>query len=301
MKISKLIKSVALLTILLLLQSCQGYSDGRMLKKFVSRFNAAEYASAASYVYPSDRMNVAFFAKEVITLAPNTFIEIEDYETVESGEERYIKASIKWENTTPALMAYFNSIGLPVDKDGRQTIALRVRDTNDGETIAFPWGIPNVLPENLWIASAEKKEGKKEETTIKLYADSSAKSEVLEQTTKSLIVGQENGTGWRPAYQVTKDGCLITSYISPNTSISLDRTAYFHLGIFDSLGVILALVILIVIVVPFLLLHGVIEAIFTSSMYGPIIVVGLILVLLYVVYQLLEQILFGLFIINLPY
>lgn len=114
-------------------------------------------------------------------------------------------------------------------------------------------------------------------------------------------MGQENETGWRPAYQVTKDGCLITSYISPNTSISLDRTAYFHLGIFDSLGVILALVILIVIVVPFLLLHGVIEAIFTSSMYGPIIVVVLILGLLYVVYQLLEQILFGLFIINLPY
>ncbi|MDE5689716.1 MAG: hypothetical protein K2I38_03355, partial [Duncaniella sp.] len=100
---------------------------------------------------------------------------------------------------------------------------------------------------------------------------------------------------------VTKDGELITYYIPKDSSINLDRTAFFHLGIFDSIGVIIAVIILIVIVAPFFLLRGVIESIFSNSMYGPFIVVGLILGALYVIYQLLEQILFEMFIINLPY
>ena len=286
--------------IMIVLQSCQSYSDGRMLKKFISRFNAEEYASAATYVYPGDRMNVAFFANEVKTLAPHTFIKLEDYDTEGSGENRYIKATLKWENTTPALKSYFNNIGLPLDADDKQTVNLKIRDTNDGETITFPWGIPNILPENLWIAN-KTGNSDSENTPIQLYTAPSAKANEADKTDKDLIVGQEDDAGWRPAYQVTKDGELITYYIPKDSSINLDRTAFFHLGIFDSIGVIIAVIILIVIVAPFFLLRGVIESIFSNSMYGPFIVVGLILGALYVIYQLLEQILFEMFIINLPY
>lgn len=300
MKTKTLFPYILIMSITLLLQSCQSYSDGRMLKKFISRFNAEEYASAATYVYPGDRMNVAFFANEVKTLAPHTFIKLEDYDTEGSGENRYIKATLKWENTTPALLSYFSNIGHPLDANGIQTINLKIRDTNDGETITFPWGIPNVLPENLWIAN--KKGGDKSKNLpIQLYSSPSSKSNAVDKTDEDLIVGQEDDAGWRPAYQVTKDGELVTYYIPKDSTIDLDRTAFFHLGIFDSVGVIVALIILIVIVAPFFLLKGVIEALFTNSMYGPIIVVALILGAIYVIYQLLEQILFELFIINLPY
>ena len=300
MKVKKVLMHCFALGIILLLQSCQSYSDGRMLKKFISRFNAGEYASAASYVYPGDRMNVAFFANEVKTLAPHTFIKLEDYKTEKSGDSRYIKATLKWENTTPALLNYFKNINYPLGTDGKQTVNLKIRDTNDGETITFPWGIPNVLPENLWIANRES-DGDSDKLPIKLYSAPSSKANTLAETDKDIIVGQEDDAGWRPAYKVTKEGEFITYYIPKDATISFDRTAFFHLGIFDSIGVIMALIIIIVIVVPFLLLRGVIESIFTGSMYGPIIVVALVLLALFVIYQLLEQILFELFIINLPY
>lgn len=297
--LNKKIGASFLFILMLVLQSCQSYSDGRMLKKFVSRFNAEEYPSAASYVYPGDRMNVAFFAKEVKELAPHTFIKLEDYDSEGSGDNRYIRATFKWENTTPALLNYFKSIGHSLDKEGRETVNLKIRDTNDGKTIMFPWGIPSVLPENLWIAT--KKDGDSQKAPIQLYSEPSSKAKVVGNTTEDLIVGDENGTGWRPAYKVTKNGNITTYYIDKQSGLDLDRTAYFHLGIFDSVGVIVALVILIVIVAPFFLLRGVFESIFSSSIYGPFIVVALILLALYVVYQLLEQILFELFIINLPY
>lgn len=300
MKKNNILTYLLFLGIMIVLQSCQSYSDGRLLKKFVSRFNAEEYASAATYVYPGDRMNVAFFANEVKTLAPHTFLKLEDYDTEGSGENRYIKATFKWENTTPALKSYFNNIGLPLDANDMQTVNLKIRATNDGETMTFPWGIPNILPENLWIANKGGRSSSKNEP-IKLYTAPSAKANEAGKTYKDLIVGQEDNAGWRPAYQVTKDGEIITYYIPKDSSIKLDRTAFFHLGIFDSVGVIVAIIILIVIVAPFFLLRGVIESIFSSSIYGPFIVVGLILAAIYVIYQLLEQILFEMFIINLPY
>lgn len=284
-----------------LCQSCQGYSDGRMLKKFISRFNAEEYPSAAAYVYPGDRMNVAFFAKEVKKLAPHAFIKLKDFETEKIGENRYIKADLKWENTTPALMSYFKNIGHPLNSDGTQTINLDVRDTNDGETLSFPWGVPNVLSDNLWIASIETKDDKPAEK-IKIHLEPNIKSKEVGIMDHSLIVEQENENGWIPVYQVDRNGMLQKGYIHKNASVSLDRTAYFSLGIFDSMSLIVALAIIIVIIFPLYYLGSFMSSLFTNlPIVGPIVCIVLILAVLYVVYQLLEKILFELFIINLPY
>lgn len=277
-----------------LLTSCQGYSDGRMLKKFVSRFNAEEYSCASSYIYPGDRMNVAFFAKEVKTLAPSAFIKIQDYKTEGKGDDRYIIANLKWENATPALRDYFNAIGSPIDSNDCQTIKLKIRDTNDGETLSFVWGIPGVLSDNLWIASVEEKDGKPTKE-VGIYSQPSMKSNKIGEVDHDLIVGQEDDNGWMPVYQVTKDGEVTTSYIQKK-DVELDRTAYFTLGIFDSMSVIVALIIVIVIIVPLFMFHSVIESIFTLPTYGPVICIALILGLIYVIYQLIEKILFELFI-----
>jgi len=65
--------------------------------------------------------------------------------------------------------------------------------------------------------------------------------------------------------------------------------------------VIIALVILIAILVPIFLLRGVIGAIFGFGMPGVLLGIALIFLLIYTIYQLLENILFELFLINLPY
>lgn len=281
------------------LTSCQSYSDGRMLKKFISRFNANEYSCAAAYVYPGDQMNLAFFAKEAKTLAPSSFIKLLDYKTEGKGDDRYIAATLKWHNTTPALRKYFNSIGAPLDSKDCQKVKLKVRDTNDGETLSFIWGVPGVLSDNLWIASVEEKDGKPVKS-VGIYSEPSSKSKKIMEMDHDLIVGQEDDNGWMPAYQVTKDGDITTTYIKKD-DVNLDRTAYFTLGIFDSMSVIVALVVIIIIIVPLFMFHSAIESLFTLPIYGPIICIVLLLGLIYIIYQLLEKILFELFIINLPY
>lgn len=283
------------------MQACQSYSDGRMLKKFISRFNAEEYPSAAAYIYPGDRMNVAFFAKEVKKNAPNTFIKLEDFESEQIGEDRFIKATLKWENTTPALLNYFNSVGYPLDKDGRQQVRLKVRDTNDGETMSFVWGIPDVLSDNLWIASVDKKDGKPVKE-VPLYDSPSAKAKKISNMEHDLIIAQEGEGEWMTAYEVDNDGNVEKSFLRKTNDVSLDRTAYFSMGIFDSMGLILALVIIIVIIVPIYYLGSISSSIFASlPVAGPVVCIVLFLGILYVIYQLLEKILFELFIINLPY
>lgn len=281
--------------------SCQS-SDGRMLKKFVSRFNAEEYSCAATYIYPGDQMNLAFFAKEVKTLAPHSFIKIKDYKTEEEGGNRYILADLKWENATPALRNYFNSIGTPIDSEDCQTVKLKVRETNDGETLSFVWGVPGVLSDNLWIASApdEEEEDGKPAKKVAMYDKPSRNSKRLGVMNHDLIVGQEDNTGWMPAYQVTNQGNVTTSYIQRD-DVTLDRSAYFTLGIFDSLSLGVALLIIVLIAVPILFLGSIIQVLFNMSYGGIIIAIGLIFGLIYTIYQLLEKILFELFIINLPY
>jgi hypothetical protein len=292
---------VLLIALTGLLQSCQGYSDGRMLKKFISRFNAGEYSCAAAYVYPGDRMNLAFFAKEVKKLAPNAFVKLEDYDTEKTGEDRYIDATLKWENATPALETYFRTIGYPLNKEGTQKVKLRVRDTNDGETISFAWGIPNVLSDNLWIASTAEKDGKPLKE-VALYDSPSEKANVVSKMEHDLIVQQEGESNWLPVYEVDNNGNVKKSYMQKSEDITLDRTAYFTMGIFDSMGLILALIIIIVIAVPVYFLGSIAQSIFSlNPLLGVVICIGLILGVLYVIYQLLEKILFELFIINLPY
>lgn len=284
-----------------LFQSCQSYSDGRMLKKFISRFNAEEYACAASYVYPGDRMNVAFFAKEVKKLAPHTFIKLEDYKTEKQDGQRFMKVKLKWENTTPALQKYFQLIGHPLDNEGSQDITLHIRDTNDGEKISFVWGIPNALSDNLWIASIKEKDGKPV-ASINLYKEPSSNSKIWGTMSQDMIVEQDGNSEWMQVYEVDNEGNLNTLFIHKSDSIDLDRTAYFSVGIFDSIGVILALIIIIAIIVPLYYLSSFTSSIFTQiPIVGPIICIALLLVILYVIYQLLEKILFELFIINLPY
>lgn len=290
-----------LMVLMGLLQSCQSYSDGRMLKKFISRFNAGEYSCAAAYVYPGDRMNLAFFAKEVKKLAPNAFVKLESYDTEETGEDRYIDATLKWENATPALQTYFRTIGYPLNNAGIQKVKLKVRGTNDGETISFVWGIPNVLSDNLWIASVEEKDGKPLKD-VNLYDSPSENAKKVGKMEHDVIVQQEGESKWLPVYEVDNNGNVKKSYMQKSKDVKVDRSAYFTMGIFDSMSLILALIIIIVIAVPVYYLGSIAQSVFSANpLLGIVICIALILGVLYVVYQLLEKILFELFIINLPY
>ena len=140
---------VVLSLVVLSLCSCTNLNNDRRLKKFVSRFNAEEYACASTYIYPDDRMHLAFFANEVRKKVPNAFIEIEDSET----KDGYVVAKLKWKNANDFLRKYFANIGKPLSENDVLIDTIRVKETLDGDCFSFDWGSPDLNTKKLKLAS----------------------------------------------------------------------------------------------------------------------------------------------------
>lgn len=288
------VKYFGLIVVLLLsLCSCTSINNSRRLKKFVSRFNEREYACASTYIYPGDRMQLAFFANEVRSKAPNAFIEIDDTDT----EDGYMIATLKWKNANSFLRNYFANIGMPLDKDDVLIDTFRVRETLDGDCFSFDWGSPELNSEKLRLASISSDSVQQ----MNIREGAGIDYPIIGKLHKGkdiLIVKSENG--WSRCYMMNSDSKLQMGYIY-TANMSIKESAFFTLGIFDSLGLLVAMIVVVVICVPLYYLRGVVEAIMRSGCVGMAVCVTLILGLICVIYQLIEKILFELFIINLPY
>ena len=284
---------VVLSLVVLSLCSCTNINNDRRLKKFVSRFNAEEYACASTYIYPDDRMHLAFFANEVREKVPNAFIEIEDSET----KDGYVVAKLKWKNANDFLRKYFANIGKPLSENDVLIDTIRVKETLDGVCFSFDWGSPDLNTKKLKLASIT--EENVERMNIRTGAGKGARIiGKLEKGDNILI--EDDGKGWSRCYQVNNESKVQAGYIY-SANMSIKESAFFSLGIFDSMSLLVALIIVVVICVPLFFLRGVVESIMNSGCVGMSACVLLLLGLIYVVYQLIEKILFELFIINLPY
>ena len=279
--------------ILVLFCSCTSLNNDRRLKKFVSRFNAKEYACASTYIYPDDRMQLAFFANEVRKKAPNAFIDIEDSET----QDDYVVATLKWKNANDFLRNYFVNIGKPLGDGDVLIDTLRVRETMDGDCFTFDWGSPELNAEKLRLASISDENVER----MNIRAGASKNSKIIGKLEKgNNILIEDDGKGWSRCYLVNDNSEVQKAYIY-TANMSIKESAFFTLGIFDSMSVLVALIVIVIICVPLFYLRGIVEALFQSGFVGMGACVVLILGLIYVIYQLIEKILFELFIINLPY
>jgi len=279
--------------VILSLCSCTSLNNDRRLKKFVSRFNAEEYASASTYIYPDDRMQLAFFANEVRKKVPNAFIEIERSET----KDDYVVASLKWKNANDFLKNYFVYIGKPLDENDVLVDTIKVKETLDGDCFTFDWGIPEINTENLRLASISEENVER----MNIRAEARKGSRIIGKLKKGDdILIADDGKGWSRCYQINNESKVETGYIY-TANMSIKDSAFFSLGIFDSMSLLVALIIIVVICVPLFFLRGVVESIMNAGCVGMTVCVSLLLVLIYVIYQLIEKILFELFIVNLPY
>ena len=294
MKMKKNLKCFGLLVIVMLsLCSCSSFNNDRRLKKFVSRFNAKEYACASTYIYPEDRMQLAFFANEVRIKAPNAFIEIKDSET----KEGYLVAKLKWKNANDFLRNYFSNIGKPLVEDDILIDTLIIKETLDGNCFSLDWGSQELNTEKLRLASisAENVEW------MNMRDGAGNDSRIIGKLKKGNdILIEDDGAGWSRCFMVNDSSQVQKGFIY-TANMSVKESAFFTLGIFDSMGLVVALIVIVVICVPLFYLRGIVESILQSGCVGMAACVVLLLVILCVVYQLVEKIFFELFIINLPY
>lgn len=273
--------------------SCTNYSNERRLKKFISRFNMKEYASASTYIYPDDKLQLAFFANEVRKKAPNAFVKI-DYCTAEDDE---VIATLKWVNANDFLRNYFANIGKKLNAEDAFVDKIKVKETVNGPRLVFNWGCPFINTEKLKLARITFENIER----MNIRSGSGKNYRVIGNLARGddiLIDNSENG--WSRCYQVDDEGQVQVGYIYTKDML-ITESAFFSLGIFESMSLLVAVIIIVVICFPLIYLRAIVEAIKVMGCFSMFFAVILILGFIYVFYHLLEKILFELFIINLPY
>ena len=273
--------------------SCTNYSNERSLKKFISRFNMKEYASESTYIYPEDKLQLAFFANEVRKKAPNAFVKI-DYCTAKDDE---VIATLKWVNANDFLRNYFANIGKKLNAEDAFVDKIKVKETVNGPRLVFNWGCPFINTEKLKLARITFENVER----MNIRSGAGKNYRVIGNLARGddiLIDNSENG--WSRCYQVNNEGQVQVGYIYTKDML-ITESAFFSLGIFESMSLLVAVIIIVVICFPLIYLQAIVEAIKLMGCSSMFFAVILILGFIYVFYHLLEKILFELFIINLPY
>jgi len=288
--LNTLLKIFGCTLLVLMFTSCQ--KDERMLKKFVSRFNAGEYEASSAYIYDEDLTGLAFFCREVRSKNEQAFLKIEnqDYEDDIKG----IVVNMKWENANETLRRYFANIGRPLSADGELLDTIHVYETTDGDKLSFNWGIPHTAGNKLMMAEVKSDNDKVQAVNIRLTPDGKIINTLRRGERILADKSSEQGDSY-PVYWVSDKGDVEQGFVKARL-LDLTDTPYFSMGIFSSMSLLVALILAVVILLPLFLLR----ALFTNPILA-LIGLGLLLVCLFIFYECIEKILFELFIINLPY
>lgn len=289
-RLHSVLKFLRLVLIATTFSSCQ--QDERMLDKFVSRFNAEEYNASSAYIYDDDLTGLAFFCREVRTKNKQAFIKIEDSDY--DSDVKGIVVKMKWENANETLRRYFANIGRPLSPDNELVDTIHVYETTDGNKLSFNWGLPHTTENKLMMAEVKSDNDKVQAVNIRQTPD----GKIINKLTKGeRILADESSEqdGSYPVYWVNSNGDVEQGFIKARL-LSLNDSPYFSVGILDTMGIFVALILAVVILLPLYFIKG----LFGNPALA-LIGLGLLLFCLYIFYQCIEKILFELFIINLPY
>lgn len=272
--------------------SCTESENQRILQKFVGRLNAREYACAGQYIYPNDKMKFAFFVNEVLEECPNAYVTITDCN--EEGDSLCV--TYKFECADSFLRSYFSNIGRPLNDNDELTDNVKVCNGRDGKCLSFTWGAKELDDSRLQIARMSG-----DVQAMNVRSGGSSKYRVIGSLKSSHdIIIEKTTSSWAPCYFLDDNVRLHRGYIYQK-NLSVSESAFFSLSIFDSIGLFVALIIAVVICVPFVFIGSIIQGFKGGGGFGLLLSLALIVGLLYVFYQLIEKILFELFLINLPY
>jgi hypothetical protein len=272
------------------------------LKKFIGRVNAHEVNAASKYIYPADHASLYFFNEEVLRKTPNLLLKVVEKQNIMVDGEKAVAVKIECKNISRFFENYMQNLNL-LDINNCIVDTIFVKETGKGDKISFGW--TKIQGENLYLASIDQKQenNPNKVSSLNIHSGRSESSNILGILTmenKIVIDEYSEDLDWVQCYTIDHTCNIIQGYIKKSPALTKD-SLFFSLGIFEGLSLLVALIILVVIAFPIRYIGSIVQALFGAGSGGIIVCVALILGLIYTLYQLLENILFELFLINLPY
>ncbi|MDR2805996.1 MAG: hypothetical protein LBB85_10265 [Dysgonamonadaceae bacterium] len=272
------------------------------MKKFIKRINANEVNAASKYIYPADQAGLYFFKEEVLEKTPNLFLKVIEKENIIINGQKGVVVKIECENVSPFFENYMHNLNM-LDNDKCIVDTIFVRETAKGNKITFDW--TKIRGENLCLASIDRKQENlaNKVFSLNIRSGKSEKNDIIGTLTmdKKIVIDEySEDPNWVQCFTIDHKCDIVQGYIKKSPALK-KNFLFFSLGIFDGLSLLIAVIILVVIAFPIVYLGSIVQALWSIPMIGIFLCIGLILGLIYTVYQLIENILFELFLINLPY
>lgn len=278
---------------LLIFSSCS--SNERTVKKFIKRLNAREISSASKYLWPEDHAPLYVFNERFLANDKLTTFDIKEITTDQNNQT--ISASIELLNAKDDLKSYFDSLGLLNGNVVNLTFTTRKTEEANYISIQFPWDDCN-LPSKLKRSSVQT-------DALNLRSGPGLGypvQKVVKQNDDLLIDADYADNGWRKGFVFNEEGTIETLYFSSKLTDEKE-ISFFTLGYFGTVSIILLGIFGIIVwflVYPLVLFGGIFRAASEAPQMA-LILFGLMVGSMFFTYQILENMIFELFLINLPY
>lgn len=280
---------------LIFLFSCN--SDSRKVKKFLGRLNAGEINSSSKYVWPEDHNRLYVFQKRFLDNKDLLSLEYIDGNTRNEGDRTFIEAQIKCNNCDSSIINYFKTKN---KFDGKYILeSFEIKKAHDIEYLSLDWSWDTThFSNNIKICQDTVRE-------VKLREKPSSNSKIIHSIEKNsdfIIDENYDNEGWGKVLFIDSNGNIKPLYFSSRSSNIKSNISYFTLSWFGGLSIlVIAIVAIICFVVIFpLLLVGLFKSGSEGGVQAGCFVFILIIIVIFVGYQFLENLLFELFLINLP-
>jgi len=288
--------SIIALSIALLILTTSCNFDKREVKKFFKRLNAREVNSAASYIVHDDQANLYYFNNQYWSGNGTSDFEILEMERQMIGEKPCVIVKLKCNNCSDDLLTSFKNKNKLSENIITDTIF--VKKINGDKYLSFDLGGFNPqLAKVLRLAQVKS-------NSVNIRYGPGIGYSIISTLKKSDEVTIDDGfinSEWRKCIFTDERGEVNVGYIASSLT-EIKEISYFELGWFGKLGLLVASIIaLVVLIVVFPLMLTTIFRTAGDNAVFALILFGVLIAIVLLTYEIIEGVLFELFLINLPF
>lgn len=290
------LKKFTLFVIPFFILSCN--SPEKRVKKIISRLNEGEIASASKHIYPVDHAKLYVFSKRFIENDNSFYIELIETKALSSSNDTDLIVKYKISSSNSYLNSYFEKQKKLVDGVVIDTVF--EKEFKGEKYSSFDFGFENSSLENcnLRLANINSKK-------INLREGPSENYSVIKQINQNdeiIIDGNFENKNWRKGIYFDNNSELTIAYFSSKLS-SVSDISFFSLGWINNLGVLFLsiLAIIVAIIIYPLLIVSLVRTGANGAGTFAIILLIILIITVYFTYQIIENAMFELLLINLPY